>query len=86
MSLTADGGLVYQAGGPMAFEAGRDLLVVYDGDKSALMEVAAKVPKNFPRIETGDEPMRQARHRMSWANAIMGKAKNTCPFEYAGRP
>ena len=52
---------------------------------ASLMEAAAKVPKTFPRIEAGDEATRQARHRMNWANAIMGKAKNTCPFEYAGR-
>ena len=39
--LKSDGGLVYQASGPMAFEAGRDLLVVYDSDSAALMEVAA---------------------------------------------
>jgi hypothetical protein len=52
---------------------------------ASLMEAAAKVPKTFPRIATGEGANRQAQHRMNWANAIMGKAKNTCPFEYAGR-
>jgi predicted dehydrogenase len=51
----------------------------------ALMEAAAKVPKTYPRIETSDEPQRSAKHRMNWAKAILGKEKNTCPFEYASR-
>src|SRR5262245_11024253 len=52
----------------------------------ALMELAAKVPKTYPRIETNNEGTApQAKHRMNWVNAIRGKAKNTCPFEYAGR-
>jgi hypothetical protein len=49
------------------------------------MEVAAKVPKTYPRIETNEEAQRSAKHRMNWAKAIMGKEKNTCPFEYASR-
>ncbi|HEU4386657.1 MAG TPA: Gfo/Idh/MocA family oxidoreductase [Blastocatellia bacterium] len=53
---------------------------------ASLMEAAAKVPKTYPRIETSNEgPTPQAKHRLNWANAIRGKAKNTCPFEYAGR-
>ena len=53
---------------------------------ASLMDAAAKVPKTYPRIETtGDGPTPQATHRMNWANAIRGKGKNTCPFEYAGR-
>lgn len=52
---------------------------------ASLMEVAAKVPKTFPRIETNEEAQRSAKHRMNWAKAIMGKEKNTCPFEYASR-
>jgi predicted dehydrogenase len=53
---------------------------------ASLMEAAAKVPKTYPRIETSNEGTTpQAKHRMNWANAIKGKAKNTCPFEYAGR-
>ncbi|MGH9836633.1 MAG: hypothetical protein ACRD9Y_26710, partial [Blastocatellia bacterium] len=50
-----------------------------------LMEAAAKVPKTYPRIETNEEAQRSAKHRMNWAKAIMGKEKNTCPFEYASR-
>jgi predicted dehydrogenase len=50
-----------------------------------LMEVAQKVPKTYPRIATNDDMQRSARHRMNWANAIKGKEKNTCPFEYASR-
>ena len=53
---------------------------------ASLMEEAAKVPKTYPRIETSNEgPTPQPKHRMNWANAIRGRAKNTCPFEYAGR-
>jgi len=53
---------------------------------TSLMDLAAKVPKTYPRIETSSEGTTpQAKHRMNWANAIRGKAKNTCPFEYAGR-
>jgi predicted dehydrogenase len=53
---------------------------------ASLMEAAAKVPKSYPRIETSNEgPTPQAKHRLNWANAIRGTAKNTCSFEYAGR-
>jgi hypothetical protein len=53
---------------------------------ASLMEAAAKVPQTYPRIETSGEGMqRSAKHRMNWAKAIMGKEKNTCPFEYASR-
>ena len=38
--MNSDGGLVYQASGPMAFEPGRDVLVVYDGANSNLVETA----------------------------------------------
>jgi predicted dehydrogenase len=53
----------------------------------SLMEVAAKVPKTYFRVETttGEGPTRQAKHRMNWARAIMGKEKATCPFDYASR-
>jgi hypothetical protein len=52
----------------------------------SLMEVAAKVPKTYFRVEkSGDSPMAEARHRMNWINAIKGKEKATCPFEYASR-
>ena len=52
---------------------------------ASLMEVAEKVPKTYPRIETTESPNPSAKHRMNWANAIKGKEKATCPFEYAGR-
>jgi len=53
---------------------------------ASLMEVAAKVPKTYPRIETSGTGMNaEAKHRMNWINAIKGKEKATCPFEYAGR-
>ncbi len=52
----------------------------------SLMEVAAKVPKTYFRVEKdGDGPFAQAKHRMNWVNAIKGKEKATCPFEYASR-
>jgi predicted dehydrogenase len=52
----------------------------------SLREVAAKVPKTYFRVEKeGEGPMAQAKHRMNWINAIKGKEKTTCPFEYAGR-
>ncbi len=52
----------------------------------SLMEVAAKVPKTYFRVEkSGDGPMAQAKHWMNWANAIRGKEKATCPFDYASR-
>ncbi len=51
-----------------------------------LMEAAAKVPKTYFRVEkAGEGPMAQAKHRMNWINAIKGKEKTTCPFEYASR-
>jgi predicted dehydrogenase len=52
----------------------------------SLMEVAAKVPKTYFRVEkSGDGPMAQAKHRMNWIHAIRGKEKATTPFEYASR-
>jgi hypothetical protein len=51
---------------------------------ASLMEEAARVPKTYPRLETGDGPNRSAQHRMNWVDAIRGRAKATCPFEYAG--
>ena len=52
----------------------------------SLMEAAAKVPKTYFRVEkNGDGPFAQAKHRMNWINAIKGKEKATCPFEYASR-
>jgi predicted dehydrogenase len=52
---------------------------------ASLMEKAAKVRKTYPRVETTEGPNPQAKHRMNWINAIKGKDKATCPFEYAGR-
>jgi predicted dehydrogenase len=52
----------------------------------SLMEVAAKVPKTYFRVEkTGEGQFAQAKHRMNWVNAIKGKEKATCPIEYASR-
>jgi predicted dehydrogenase len=52
----------------------------------SLMEAAAKVPKSYFRVEKdGDGQFAQAKHRMNWINAIKGKEKATCPFEYASR-
>lgn len=52
----------------------------------SLMDVAAKVPKTYFRVEkSGDSPFAEAKHRMNWINAIKGKEKATCPFEYATR-
>lgn len=52
----------------------------------SLMDVAAKVPKTYFRVDSsGEGQMRQAKHRMNWINAIKGKEKATCPFEYASR-
>ena len=52
----------------------------------SLMEAAAKVPKTFFRVEkSGEGQFAQAKHRMNWINAIKGKEKATCPFEYASR-
>jgi predicted dehydrogenase len=53
---------------------------------ASLMEVAAKVPKTYFRVEKIGEGQRaEALHRMNWIKAIQGKEKTTCPFEYAGR-
>ncbi len=52
----------------------------------SLMDVAAKVPKTFFRVESSGAGMfAQAKHRMNWINAIKGTEKATCPFEYATR-
>ena len=52
----------------------------------SLHEAAAKVPKTFFRVEkSGEGQFAQAKHRMNWINAIKGKEKATCPFEYASR-
>ncbi len=52
----------------------------------SLMDVAGKVPKTFFRVErSGEGQLAQAKHRMNWINAIKGKEKATCPFEYATR-
>lgn len=52
----------------------------------SLMEAAAKVPKTYFRVEkSGEGQFAQAKHRMNWINAIKGKEKATCPFEYASR-
>ena len=52
----------------------------------SLHEAAAKVPKTYFRVElNGPGPNAGAKHRMNWINAIKGKEKATCPFEYASR-
>ena len=52
----------------------------------SLHEVANKVPKTYFRVEkSGEGQFAQAKHRMNWINAIKGKEKATCPFEYASR-
>lgn len=52
----------------------------------ALHEIADKVPKTYFRVESnGTGAFASAKHRMNWINAIKGKEKATCPFEYAGR-
>lgn len=52
----------------------------------SLMEVAAKVPKTYFRVETsGEGQFAQAKHRLNWIHAIKGKEQATCPFEYASR-
>ncbi len=52
----------------------------------SLMDVAAKVPKTYFRVEkSGEGAFAQAKHGMNWINAIKGKEKATCPFEYATR-
>lgn len=50
---------------------------------ASLMEVAQKVPRTYTRIEP--DPKVSPKHRMNWADAIRGKARATCPFEYAAR-
>jgi hypothetical protein len=44
---------------------------------ATLMDAAQKVPKTFPRYNTG--------HRMQWAQAIKGVGKTSCPIDYASR-
>jgi hypothetical protein len=52
----------------------------------SLMDVAAKVPKTYFRVEkSGEGQFAGAKHRMNWINAIKGKEKTTSPFEYASR-
>ncbi|MGE0881953.1 MAG: Gfo/Idh/MocA family protein [Blastocatellales bacterium] len=52
----------------------------------SLHDVAAKVPKTYFRVEkSGEGQFASAKHRMNWINAIKGKEKATCPFEYASR-
>ena len=52
----------------------------------SLHEAAAKVPKTYFRVESSGAGMfASAKHRMNWINAIKGKEKATCPFEYASR-
>ena len=51
---------------------------------ASLMEEAQRVPKTHPPIQTSDGPKRSAQHRMNWIDAIRGRSKTTCPFEYAG--
>ncbi len=52
----------------------------------SLQENAAKVPKTQFRVaRSGEGQFAEALHRMNWVNAIKGKEKATCPFEYASR-
>ncbi len=50
----------------------------------ALREEAEKVPKTSPRPAVDAKAPGGSLHRINWANAIKGKTKATCPFEYAG--
>lgn len=79
-------------GGGVIFIGEKGILVhgTYGADPKlypqSLHEVAARVPKTYFRVETaGSGPFAQAKHRMNWINAIKGKEKATCPFEYASR-
>lgn len=79
-------------GGGVIFIGEKGILVhgTYGADPKlypqSLHEAAAKVPKTYFRVEkAGDGPFAQALHRMNWINAIKGKEKATCPFEYASR-
>jgi predicted dehydrogenase len=79
-------------GGGVIFIGEKGILVhgTYGSDPKlypqSLHEAAAKVPKTYFRVEkSGDGPFAQAKHRMNWINAIKGKEKATCPFEYATR-
>jgi predicted dehydrogenase len=82
--LNPDGGVIF---------IGRKGILVHETYGShpklypeSLMEVAAKVPKTYFRVEKdGAGPFAQVKHRMNWINAIKGKEKATCPFEYASR-
>ena len=52
----------------------------------SLHEAANKVPKSYFRVaKSGEGQFASALHRMNWINAIKGKEKATCPFEYASR-
>src|SRR5262249_866201 len=51
---------------------------------ASLMEVAQKVPKTYPRIETNNDSEKSPKHRINWAKAIKGQAKISCQFDYAG--
>lgn len=79
-------------GGGVIFIGEKGILVhgTYGADPKlypqSLHETAARVPKTYFRVETaGSGPFAQAKHRMNWINAIKGKEKATCPFEYASR-
>ena len=79
-------------GGSVIFIGEKGILVhgTYGADPKlypqSLHEAAAKVPKTYFRVEkAGEGPFAQAKHRMNWINAIKGKEKATCPFEYASR-
>jgi hypothetical protein len=43
----------------------------------ALAAAAERIPKSFPRVETG--------HEVNWAKACKGETQASCPFEYAAR-
>jgi predicted dehydrogenase len=49
-----------------------------------LREAAQKVPKTHPRPAADNAAQGGSKHRLNWANAIKGKEKATCPFDYAG--
>lgn len=49
----------------------------------SLMEVAAKVPQKYERVETDER--KNALHRINWAKACKGQGKASTPFEYATR-
>ncbi len=79
-------------GGGVIFIGEKGILVhgTYGADPKlypqSLHEVANKVPKTYFRVaKSGEGQFASALHRLNWINAIKGREKATCPFEYASR-